>query len=63
MEILAYIRQDPRLKRIKVIAVTANALLARDLDDKADITFIKPVSYSQISELSARMLHTFKSTG
>ena len=57
LEILDVIRGDERLKEIKVIAVTANALLALDLEDKADLTFIKPVSFAQISELSTRMMH------
>jgi DNA-binding response OmpR family regulator len=56
LQLLAYIRAEARLKHTKVVAVTANALLARDLEDQADLTLIKPVSFTQISELCSRML-------
>lgn len=56
LEILAYIRATERLKAVKVIAVTANALLAADLENQADLTLLKPVTYAQISELSSRIL-------
>ena len=58
LEILAYIRGSERLKAVKVIAVTANALLAADLEDKADLTLLKPVTFDQISDLSRRILGT-----
>jgi CheY-like chemotaxis protein len=58
MEILAYIRESEHLKAVKVIAVTANALLAADLEDKADLTLLKPVTFDQISDLSKRILGT-----
>jgi CheY-like chemotaxis protein len=58
LEILDYIRASERLKSVKVIAVTANALLAADLDDKADLTLLKPVTFDQISDLSKRILGT-----
>jgi two-component system response regulator AdeR len=56
LEILTYIRENPRLQKVRVIAITANALLTADLEDKADLTLLKPVTFSQISELSARIL-------
>jgi two-component system response regulator BaeR len=56
LEILAYIRGTERLKAVKVIAVTANALLAADLENQADLTLLKPVTFAQISELSLRIL-------
>jgi CheY-like chemotaxis protein len=58
LEILAYIRGSERLKAVKVIAVTANALLAADLEEKADLTLLKPVTFDQISDLSRRILGT-----
>jgi CheY-like chemotaxis protein len=58
LEILDYIRESPHLKGIKVIAITANALLAADLEAKADLTLLKPVTFTQISELSSRILAT-----
>lgn len=56
MEILAYIRESPRLRQVKVIAVTANALLVSDLENKVDLTLLKPVTFEQISDLSMRIL-------
>ena len=61
-EILDFIRASERLKKVKVIAITANALLAADLDDKADLTLLKPVTFTQISDLSARILATKNSS-
>jgi hypothetical protein len=44
------------LSGVKVVVVTADALLASASDDKADITLIKPVSYHQLSDLSTRLI-------
>lgn len=56
MEILTFIRNNPRLKKIKVIVITANPLMAKDAEQTADITLVKPVSAIQIRDLSTRML-------
>jgi CheY-like chemotaxis protein len=56
LEILTYIRQDPRFKHTKVVVITANAHLVADLESQADLTLLKPVSVSQISSLSTRLL-------
>jgi CheY-like chemotaxis protein len=57
LEILAFIRNNARLKKTKVIVITANAHLAQDAEHTADITLVKPVSATQVRELSTRMLH------
>jgi DNA-binding response OmpR family regulator len=56
LDILDQIRADARLSGVKVVVVTADALLASASDDKADITLIKPVSYHQLSDLSTRLI-------
>jgi CheY-like chemotaxis protein len=58
LEILTYVRETPRLKNTKVVAITANALLSVDLMEKADLLLIKPVTVTQISELATRLLNT-----
>lgn len=55
-EILTHIRRDPCLANTRVIAVTADALLARTLEVDADLVLIKPVSYGQIRDLTRRLL-------
>jgi CheY-like chemotaxis protein len=56
LQILTYVRSNPRLAKTKVIAVTADALIASSLEAQADLVLIKPVTYSQISDLSKRVL-------
>lgn len=38
---------------MRVIVVTANAIMASLVDELADIVLIKPVNYSQISTISS----------
>jgi CheY-like chemotaxis protein len=54
VEILAHIRADTRLAKTKVIISSANERIAEELDDKADLVLLKPVSPRQLSELAAR---------
>ena len=56
LEILDYVRSAPHLTNTKVVAVTANPLLSADLEEKADLLLIKPVRYTQISELVTRLI-------
>ncbi|MEP7288973.1 MAG: response regulator [Chloroflexota bacterium] len=62
MDILKSIRADSRLALTKVIAVTADVLLIQDLEDLADLTLIKPVTFDQLSDLTTRLLPTQTST-
>jgi CheY-like chemotaxis protein len=55
-EILTSIRANPQLAGTRVIAVTADALMAGSLSTEADIVLIKPVTYGQLSDLSKRLL-------
>ncbi len=54
-QILHFIRTEPRLKSTRVILATASARHADELQDKADIVLLKPVSISQLRDLADRL--------
>jgi DNA-binding response OmpR family regulator len=54
VEILAKIRADERLKTAKVIIATADPRMS-DLVEDADFVLIKPISFAQLRDLSARL--------
>ena len=54
-EILDSIRATPKLKATRVVITTADALLGRANEDKADLVLIKPISFDQILSLTTRM--------
>jgi CheY-like chemotaxis protein len=53
--ILKFIRNDERLKDLRVILATADPLLAEILSSDANLVLIKPVSFTQLSELAKRL--------
>jgi DNA-binding response OmpR family regulator len=53
--ILHHIREDARLTDTKVIVASADAVLAQSLDIDADLTLLKPVSFSQLRDLAMRL--------
>jgi len=53
--ILKEIRADARLAKTKVIITTADPRMAEMLDDKADLVLLKPVGFSQLRDLAARL--------
>jgi DNA-binding response OmpR family regulator len=53
MDILHYIRTEPRLANIRVIVATAHPHLAEGLHDEADLVLLKPISFSQLRDLAA----------
>jgi len=55
VEILRRIRSDNQLKTIKVLVVTADALLAQSMEEIADVAFTKPVSYRQLKDMVSRL--------
>lgn len=55
-DVLKFIRNDERLKTVRVILATADPLLADILSSDANLVLIKPISFDQLSEL-ARRLH------
>jgi two-component system cell cycle response regulator DivK len=54
-ELLAQIKADGRLVKTKVIIATADARLGEYLDKKADLVLIKPIRFSQLRDLAARL--------
>jgi len=53
--ILQNIRKDPRLAKVQVILATADAAMADAYDALADLVLIKPVSFTQLRDLAARL--------
>lgn len=54
--LLREIRKDPRTADSKVIIVSADAEFANRLRAQADYTFIKPVSFSELTNLTRSFL-------
>ncbi len=54
MDILKAIKSDSRLSGTHVIVATADDRLAETLHDDADLVLVKPVSFGQLKNLSAR---------
>jgi DNA-binding response OmpR family regulator len=54
-QVLRRIRADKRLARTQVIVTTGEARRAEALTEQADLVLVKPVSYSQLSELASRL--------
>ena len=53
--LLRQINADERLSKSRVILTTADAAQAEYLRDKATIVLIKPISFSQLRDISARL--------
>ncbi|MBE7551529.1 MAG: response regulator transcription factor [Anaerolineales bacterium] len=54
-QILRQIRTDSRLMKTRVIIASANSLMAESLRAEADLTLIKPISFSQLRDLAIRL--------
>lgn len=52
--ILQTIRSDGRLSHTRVILATADYRTAEDLREDADLVLLKPISFKQLRDLSAR---------
>jgi DNA-binding response OmpR family regulator len=57
-DVLQCIRGDARLAATPVIVVTGDPLAAESLRDRTDLVLIKPISFSQLSNLAARLIPT-----
>jgi DNA-binding response OmpR family regulator len=55
VEILHVIRADSRFAATRVILATADSRQADELQDKADIVLLKPISIAQLRELANRL--------
>jgi DNA-binding response OmpR family regulator len=54
-QILHSIRADARFEKTRVILATADSRQAEQLQDKADIVLLKPISVTQLRELANRL--------
>lgn len=54
--ILKQIRSDERLSSVKVILATADAAFADGLRGQSDLVLLKPISFSQLSQLASRYI-------
>jgi DNA-binding response OmpR family regulator len=54
-QILHSIRADARFESTRVILATADSRQAGELQDKADIVLLKPISITQLRELANRL--------
>ena len=53
--ILQQIRSDQRLLKTRVVVTTADAIMAENARGIADLVLIKPITFSQLRDLSARL--------
>jgi DNA-binding response OmpR family regulator len=53
--LLKQIHADERFARTRVILTTADAVQAEFLHDMATIVLVKPISFSQLRDISARL--------
>ena len=53
--ILKKIRSNARLANTRVILATADPIVAESLREDADVVLIKPISFSQLRDLAARL--------
>ena len=54
-EILHFIRADKRLAFTNVVVTTADAIMGEQMRDSADFVLIKPISFGQLRDLTARL--------
>lgn len=52
--VLKKIRSDERLKETRVFLATADANMASQLRDQAELVLLKPIGFSQLKELGER---------
>jgi DNA-binding response OmpR family regulator len=54
-DILGRIRADDRLAHTQVIIASADPRMAEELQDRADLVLLKPIGFSQLRDLAARL--------
>ncbi|MFZ5910181.1 MAG: response regulator [Chloroflexota bacterium] len=59
-DLLGKIRTDERLKGVTVIITTADARMAEMYGNMADFVMVKPISFVQLRDLTARLLQKNK---
>ena len=58
LEILKFIRSEKRLALTNVVVTTADAVMAEQVRDIADFVLIKPITFGQLRDLTARLAST-----
>jgi DNA-binding response OmpR family regulator len=58
LEILKYIRSEKRLALTNVVVTTADAVMAEQVRESADFVLIKPITFGQLRDLTARLAST-----
>ncbi len=53
--LLKEIHADERLNKVRIIIATADAVQAEFYRDQATIVMVKPISFSQLRDISARL--------
>ena len=53
--VLEYIRNEDRLKDMRVIVATADARAADALEPQPELVLLKPISFSQLSQIANRL--------
>jgi CheY-like chemotaxis protein len=54
-ELIAQIREDPRLVKTIVVIATADARMGETYTEIADFVLIKPIAFTQLRDLTARL--------
>lgn len=55
VEVLEYVRSNPRFDSTRVIVATASPIRIEHLRDEADLVLVKPISVDQLSDLAVRL--------
>src|SRR5689334_9404920 len=54
-DILKYIRSEKRMAFTNVVVTTADAIMGEQVRETADFVLIKPISFGQLRDLTARL--------
>ena len=55
-DVLRHIRNDPRLARTRVVAVTGSRQRAEEIRDEVDFVLVKPIRFDQLRSLAKRLI-------
>ncbi len=55
-EVLKKIKADPKLSNTYIIIVSANPIMANELENEVDLVLVKPVSFTQMRDLIPRLV-------
>ncbi|MBP6179717.1 MAG: response regulator [Anaerolineales bacterium] len=55
IDLLRQIREDHRLEKTRVVITTADALMGESYRNQADLVLIKPITFTQLRDLTSRL--------